>query len=34
VDTVLRMDELWPHIRVINVYGQTESAARVATRSQ
>ncbi|MET7770868.1 class I adenylate-forming enzyme family protein [Nocardia sp. NPDC005366] len=33
-DTVVRVHDLWPDIRVVNVYGQTESQARVATRSQ
>lgn len=33
-DTVSRMNDLWPHIRVVNVYGMTESAVSVATKTR
>ena len=32
-DTVSRFESLWPHIRLINVYGQTEGASGASTRS-
>jgi long-chain acyl-CoA synthetase len=33
-DSVQRLTELWPHIRVINTYGMTEGAVGISTRSR
>jgi long-chain acyl-CoA synthetase len=33
-DSVERMSELWPHIRIINTYGMTEGAVSISTRSR
>ena len=32
-DTITRLEALWPHLRLINVYGQTEGASGASTRS-
>lgn len=32
-DTIDRLEALWPHLKLINVYGQTEGAGGVSTRS-
>ena len=32
-DTIDRLESLWPHLKLINVYGQTEGAGGASTRS-